>query len=296
MQTHTIRLLLDWTLDAKHAVFTEAQAQGYYREAGISLEIMEPAQKSSMALELLHQGEADLVINYPHNIMLMQDRVPGTVSIASLVPSNPEGLLSLKDKGITSVMDIPGKRIGVGPSPVSQAQLEVFLAHNGVPRDAVTWKIVGFEGEKLLLADEIDLLDAVSYAIPRTIRKGKDVNFISYTQHGLPESPFLVFAARKAWVEEHHETAVKFLKATAEGYRKVCSWTLADWERYTGEIPGRNGPEEQEVWELTKALMERTKLFHQDIGEVEGLAALLRDKGILTHEVDCRALFLNLMS
>ena len=54
MALNKLRLLLDWTLDAKHALFVEAGKRGFYREQGIELEIMEPAQKSSMALERLH--------------------------------------------------------------------------------------------------------------------------------------------------------------------------------------------------------------------------------------------------
>lgn len=294
MKNHVIRLLLDWTLDAKHAVFLEAKEKGYYEEYAIDLDIMEPAQKSSLALERLYKDEADLVINYPHNIMLMQQDVPGIISIAALVQSNPEGLLSLKEKGIESPADIRGKTIGVGPSPVSQAQLEMFLSLNGIPKDSVTFNVVGFEGEKLLLENKIDLLDAVSYAIPRTVRKGKDVNFFTYTSYGLPDSPFLVFAARDSWVKTHRETAVNFLKATAKGFDDVSKWEISDWERYTHDIPGKYGEEEKEVWELTRDLMTKSRLFYQDVRGVEGLADLLREKKILTAEIDCSSLFLNL--
>ncbi|MBN2050897.1 MAG: ABC transporter substrate-binding protein [Spirochaetales bacterium] len=296
MSMDTIRLLLDWTLDAKHAVFVEGIKKGFYKEAGLELLILEPAQKSSMALERLYREETDLVINYPHNIILMQEQVPGVLAVGSLVQSNPEGLLSLEEQSIQSPADLKGKTIGVGPSPVSQAQLEVFLAQNNLPRDSVQFKIVGFEGEELLLAGEIDLLDAVSYAIPRTLRKGHPVRFLSYTEYGLPDSPFLVFAARGAWAEKNQDLLSRFAGATRRGLETVKNWTPEDWNAYVEDIPTReSGTEEQEVWRRTYPLLMEESLFQLDLGSLENLAAILTEKGILQNSYNLRDLFLNLL-
>lgn len=296
MALNKLRLLLDWTLDAKHALFVEAGKRGFYREQGIELEIMEPAQKSSMALERLHAGEADLVINYPHNIILMQEKVPGVISVGSLVRTNPEGLLSLRLKNIESPKDLPGKTIGVGPSPVSQAQLEVFLSQNGIDRKSVNFTTVGFEGEELLLAGKIDLLDAVSYAIPRTLRKGYPVNFFTYTEYGLPDSPFLVFAAREDWAEKNRDILKGFSAATRKGLERVEAWDISDWGEYVKGIPARDSDEEEfQVWERTLPLLGKEKLFYQSPAEVENLYKILKDKKILDKDYSLEKLFLNLL-
>ena len=72
-----LRLLLDWKLDAKHALFVEGLERGAYARAGIALELIEPQAKSIQALELLHRGGAELAINYPHNLLLSARAVPG---------------------------------------------------------------------------------------------------------------------------------------------------------------------------------------------------------------------------
>ena len=77
----TVRILLDWTYDAKHAILVEARDRGYFSKAGIDLEILEPASKSAMAIERLYSGDAELAINYPHNILLLQHDCPGIISV-----------------------------------------------------------------------------------------------------------------------------------------------------------------------------------------------------------------------
>lgn len=292
--TVNLKLLLDWTLDAKHALFVEGKKRGFYADQGIDLEILEPAQKSSLALELLYRGEADIVINYPHNIILMQKDLPGVISAGSLVQINPEGLLSLEDKGIKKPKDLVGKRIGVGPSPVSRGQLEVFLKNQGIKEEEVSLLIVGFEGEKLLLEGSIDALDAVSYAIPRTLRKGHKVNFLSYTEYGLPDSPFLVFAVREEWLQKNRKTFKEFLAATKKSLPYIEKWTEKDWADYVRDLPGgKSGPEEKEVWERTYTLLKAEKLFHLDLNALGKLQDILMEKGILEKPYDLSKLFVN---
>ena len=66
----TVRIILDWTADAKHAIIWAADKFGYFKEAGLKVEMVEPPSKSANSLEKVHNGEAELSINYPHNILL----------------------------------------------------------------------------------------------------------------------------------------------------------------------------------------------------------------------------------
>jgi putative hydroxymethylpyrimidine transport system substrate-binding protein len=289
----TVKILLDWTYDAKHAVLVEGRDKGFFKEAGIDLEIIEPASKSAMAIERLYSGDAELAINYPHNILLMQKDYPGIISVGTLVGSNPEGLLSLEKTKIYVPSDLLGKTIGVGPSPVSLAQLEMFLKANSISEDSVTLKKVGFEGEELLIKGEIDALDAVSYAIPRTLNKGFKVNFIGYTQNGLPDSPFLVFAAAEAWAKEHKELLKGFFIALSKGLSAVEAWSAADWTQFTNKIPGRNAPEEQAVWDLILPAIANGKAFNHDQTGLKSLMDILLLKGILKNEFDLDRFFSN---
>jgi hypothetical protein len=131
------------------------------------------------------------------------------------------------------------------------------------------------------LSGEIDALDAVSYALPRTKRKGYDVTFLPYTAYGIPDSPFLIFTATDSWAEINREVLPVFFEGLREGFRQVKTWTLHEWRAYTANLTGRSGEEEMEVWQATKPLIqvmgieEGGTLFEHDLTAIEGLAELL---------------------
>jgi len=289
-----IRVLLDWKLDAKHAILIEARDSGDYGRNGLEVRLEEPAAKSIQALQRLHAGEAELAINYPHNLMLSREEFPGLVSIGALVRRNPEGLLSLASRPVASPQELPGSTVGIGPSPVSRAQFEVFCLENRIERSSVRVVTVGFEGEERLLAGEIDALDAVAYAIARTRRKGHEVAFIPYAGFGIPDSPFLVFAARREWAEGAGPALRSFLQASATAFRRVCAWGEGEWRSYTAAIPGREPREEREVWEATRPLIEgEGRLFEHDLEALAGLERILRQRGLLTGDLEPAEIFWN---
>jgi len=137
------------------------------------------------------------------------------------------GAIPVRKSVLEEPEDLKGKRIGIGPSPVSRAQFAVFLSENGLNPEDVHIATVGFEGERLLIDGDIEALDAVEYANTRTRRKGYEVNFMAYSRFGIPDSPFLIFAARRDWVEENREATRRFLAAAAEGFSgvKQCGLT-----------------------------------------------------------------------
>jgi len=287
-----VRLLLDWKRDAKHALFVEGLERGAFARAGIDLELVEPEAKSIRALERLYQGGVELAINYPHNLLLSGGQYPGLLSAGALVRRNPEGLLSLARRPVRSPAELAGRRVGIGPSPVSLAQFEVFCRANRLDRESLEVVTVGFEGEELLLSGSIDALDAVAYAIARTERKGHPACFLPYARCGIPDSPFLVFAARGAWAEAHDGLLRSFLRVTAESLARVSAWGDTEWLAYAGAIPGRNGPEEKAVWEAVRPLiLGEGRLFAQDLAALEGLQRILLASGLLAAPADLRALF-----
>ena len=289
-----IRVILDWTPDAKHSIIWAAEKNGLFAHEGLTIEMVPPPSKSSNSLQKIHDLEAELAINYPHNVLLMRGDLPRLISVGALVKKNSEGLLSIKKTEITEPAHIKGKRIGIGPSPVSRSQFEVFLTANGLRYEDIELKYVGFEGEELLLAGEIDALDAVWYAIPRTERKGHEINFIPYTVSGVPDSPFLVFTGENGWVSSNTAALKRFFSCLKAGLSIVSGWGFADWKSYTDTIEGRNTEEEMKIWETTLPLIDDgDTLFRQNINEIEKLQDILFDKNLMQEKYRIGEIFSN---
>ena len=271
-----------------------ADRTGCFEAAGLQVEMLEPPSKSANSLENVHAGKAELAINYPHNILLMREALPHLCGVGSMIKKNSEGLLSLKEKGIVSPVDLKGKTVGIGPSPVSRSQFEVFLTSNSLSYQDIELTYVGFEGEEKLLAGGIDALDAVQYAIPRTERKGYEVNFIPYTDSGVPDSPFLVFTGRRSWVEEHAGALKRFFSCLGKGFTAVKSWSSSEWQTYIDTIEGRNTEEEMAIWQATLPLIDDGgPLFLQNVDEITKLQQILFEKKLLENEYPVEEIFVN---
>lgn len=289
-----IRIILDWRLDAKHSIIWAADKAGCFEKEGLKVDMLEPPSESANSLEKVHAGEAELAINYPHNILLMRKKLPHLVSIGSIIKKNSEGLLSLQNKNISKPEHLKHKTIGIGPSPVSKSQFEVFLSSNNLSYQDIELKTVDFEGEELLLKGKIDALDAVQYAVPRTEGKGYRTNFIPYTSSGVPDSPFLVFTGTAVWVEEHGDMLTKFFRCLKKGFSLVQRWNEKEWESYTRTCKDRTPHEEMNIWKATLPLMDDGgTLFEQNIPEIEKLQDILHQKGLLQERYTIADIFIN---
>ena len=289
--TTRIRILLDWDADAKHAIIWAADKAGLFGKNGLKVEMVPPLPKR---LEKVHAGEVELAINYPHNILLMRKELPNLISVGALVKTNPEGLLTLKKSGIATPKDLENKTIALGWSPLGKSQIKIFLDYHDLTDKNIELIPIGRKGEKPLLAGEFDALNGVQYAIPRTERKGYEVNFFPFINSGVPDSAFLVFTGQEDWVNSNGEALKHFFSCIKEGLDLVKEWGNEEWESYTDTIEGRNRDEEMAVWEATLPLIDDGgDLFHHNIEEIRKLQEVLYSGGMLETTYPVEEIFVN---
>ncbi|MBT5775675.1 MAG: ABC transporter substrate-binding protein, partial [Dehalococcoidia bacterium] len=92
-------LMLDWTPNTNHAGIYVALEQGWYEEAGIDLQIVEPAAAGVEAI--LAEGQAQFGISYAEYLIPARLAGVNITSIAAMLPHNESSLMSLTSDGIT---------------------------------------------------------------------------------------------------------------------------------------------------------------------------------------------------
>lgn len=105
-----IKIVLDWTPNTNHTGLYVAQEMGWFKEAGLQVEIIQPGQNS--AEQIVAAGNAQFGISYQESVI--RARVEGIplVSLAAIIQHNTSGFASLKSAGITRPKDFEGKRYG----------------------------------------------------------------------------------------------------------------------------------------------------------------------------------------
>lgn len=135
-----VSVQLNWKHQFEFAAFYAAEAQGYYRQAGLEVTIREGGPGIDTTQEVA-TGRADFGIG---TSSLVAERYRGApvVAIATLMQHSPIGLLALRRNGIRSVHDLAGRPVAVDAH--NRDEIKAYLLAAGIPR------------ERIRLVDQID--------------------------------------------------------------------------------------------------------------------------------------------
>jgi ABC-type nitrate/sulfonate/bicarbonate transport system substrate-binding protein len=113
-----ITLVLDWTPNTNHTGFYVAKELGYYEEAGIDINIVQPPEDG--ATHMVASGQAQFGIDfqdYLAPVFTSEDKMP-IVAVAALIQHNTSGIVSLKEDNIDTPAGLENKNYATWGLPV----------------------------------------------------------------------------------------------------------------------------------------------------------------------------------
>lgn len=124
-----VSVQLPWKHQFEFAAFYAAEAKGYYRDAGLAVDILEGDPGVDTVSTVL-SGKADFGIG---TSSLVIDRHQGkpVVALAALMQHSPVGLLARRAHGINSVSDLADRPVAVDVH--SSNEIEAYLKASGMP-------------------------------------------------------------------------------------------------------------------------------------------------------------------
>ena len=111
-QDNNVTLQLKWVTQGQFAGYYAAEAQGYYKDEGLTVEI-KPGGPDIAPEQVIAGGGADVITTWMAPGLAARERGVPLVNIAQ--PFKQSGLLLTcrKDAGVESTKDFPGKTLGV---------------------------------------------------------------------------------------------------------------------------------------------------------------------------------------
>jgi NitT/TauT family transport system substrate-binding protein len=195
------------------AVLAEvAQVQGFYKQEGLeAAPHVHPYGK--LALQDVLEGKADFatVAETPVMFAIMAGE---KVSILATIQTSPKinAIIARKDRGITALSDLKGRRIAVTSGTTSDFFLDALLVVNGISRKEA--KVVDLKAEQLTQALVNGDIDAAStfghYTILAQKRLGE--RGIVFQDENIYTSTFNVVATRE-FTGRNPEKVKKLLRA-----------------------------------------------------------------------------------
>ncbi|AUN94962.1 GGDEF domain-containing protein [Pseudazoarcus pumilus] len=134
-QLQPVRVQLKWTHQFQFAGYYAAIHQGYYRDAGFEVTLIEH-QPGLGAIDQLIGGRVDYAVGDSGVLLYRATGVP-LVALAAIFQQSPSILLTLEESGIETLADLRGKRIMLLGGYLN-AELMSMLATAGIGADDFT--------------------------------------------------------------------------------------------------------------------------------------------------------------
>jgi putative hydroxymethylpyrimidine transport system substrate-binding protein len=216
---NSLTLMLDYFPNADHVGIYAAQADGYFRQADLSVNIEAPTNAAT-PLQLLAAGKVDAAISYEPDVLLARNSGTPLVSVAAIVQQPLTAIVSLGSRHITSPARLRGKTVGDSGIAYQHAFLQTILQHASVPARTVKEVNVGEGLVPAMISGRVDAtLGAYwNYEAIQLAQLGKHPNVIRMDQAGVPSYDELVLVVRKAEIIDHPSLIRRLVQAIARGY------------------------------------------------------------------------------
>ncbi len=216
-----ITFVLDWTPNTNHTGLYVAQDKGYFDDAGLEVEIVQPPEDG--AEMLVGSGKAQFGVSFQDSMLPAvagEGKVP-IEAVAALVQHNTSGIISLKGNGMDKPKGMEGKTYATWDLPIEKATLKTVVEKDGgdfskvklIPStvtdevsalqskqvDAI-WVFYGWAG----VATEVAGLETDYFAF-----KDIDPVFDYYTP---------VVVGNIDWMQQNATQTMRFLSALKKGY------------------------------------------------------------------------------
>lgn len=220
-ENEKITIVLDWTPNTNHTGIFVAQANGYFEDAGLNVEIVQPPEDGAVAL--VASGKAQFGVSFQDTIapaFVGESPVPVT-AVAAVIQHNTSGIISRKGEGMHTPKGLEGKKYATWDLDVEKETIRDVMKADGGNFDLV-------ELIPSTVTDEVSALksgsvDAIwvfyGWAGVACQTAGLETDYFEFADINPVFDYYTpVIIGNNAWLEENTETAKAFIDALSKGY------------------------------------------------------------------------------
>lgn len=215
-QPHKLVFTPQWLPQAQFAGYYVALDKGFYKDAGLEVEIVHPSP-NVQATAMLASGKADLISLFLITAMSNRDSRLELVNVGQISQHSAILIVTKKSSGIASMEQLKGKKVGIWKSGFDEVP-KAMLAEKNIE---VNW-IPLLSTVNLFTMGGIDAMTVMSYnEYDQIINCGIDedeLNLFAAGNYGydLPEDG--LYCLKSTW-EARKSDIINFRKATLKGWQ-----------------------------------------------------------------------------
>jgi NitT/TauT family transport system substrate-binding protein len=287
-----VKLQLQWFTQAQFAGYFAALQEGYYKDAGLDVQILEGGT-DIVPQTVLAQGHADYAIAWVPKALQSREQGANITDVGQVFQRSGTLQVSFKDKDITTAAQLKGKKVGNWGFG-NEFELFAGMGKAGLnPGKDVTLAQQQFDMQALLKGD-IDAAQAMIYneyaqvleaKNPKTgkLYQPSDFNEINWNTEGTAMLQDAIWANTEKLQSDkaYQDTTVKFLTASFKGWAycrdnpEKCRdivvsrgsklgashqlWQMNEINKLVWPSPNGIGMVDQSAWDQTVKIAEQTK-------------------------------------
>lgn len=182
-----VTLLLDWVFQGPNAGFLVAQEKGFYKEAGLDVEIG-PGKGSGSTSQLVASKNAQFGFADGFVVGLSVSKGMAIRNVGSIYRGNPTAVIVLDESDIKSPKDLEGRNIAIAPGGTQFQQWPAF--QRGAKLDSSKITVVNIDpvgmNPALITGKVPAIASYVQGSVPSIeIRSGKKTRQFMYADYGV---------------------------------------------------------------------------------------------------------------
>ena len=213
-----ITFQLNWMAGGPNAGFAAAVAEGYYKDAGLDVTVVQ-GNGSANTAQLVANGRSQLA--YADAVSVMQLIAKGAPMkiVSTIYQSNPNAVMSLKKTGITSVKALAGKKVGVPSGSSQTTMLPLLLKANDLKESDVNMIDMPVASMvPALLQGQVDaVLGSIDAYQIQAEAQGAQLDVYRFADYGVPTVSTSIFASND-YLKSNPEVVKKFIAASLKGW------------------------------------------------------------------------------
>ena len=220
-QEQPVTVVLDWTPNTNHTGIYVALANGYFKEAGLDVQVVQPPEDG--AVTLVASGKAQFGISFQDSLApaFAGDSPMPVTAVAAIIQPTPSGIVSRAGEGMDTPRGLEGKKYATWDLDVEKATIRDVMAADGGNFDLV-------ELIPSTVTDEVSALQSGSvdaiwifygWAGVACEVAGLDTDYFEFADIDPVFDYYTpVLIGSNAWLEENPDAARAFLAALSKGY------------------------------------------------------------------------------
>lgn len=220
-ENEKITIVLDWTPNTNHTGIFVAEANGYFEQAGLNVEIVQPPEGGAEAL--VASGKAQFGVSFQDTLApaFIGDSAIPVTAVAAVVQHNTSGIISRKGEGMDTPKGLEGKKYATWDLNVEKETIRDVMKADGGNFDLV-------ELIPSTVTDEVSALrsgsvDAIwvfyGWAGVACETAGLETDYFEFAEINPVFDYYTpVIIGNNDWLNENPETAKAFVDALSKGY------------------------------------------------------------------------------